>query len=405
LYMHAEQALIKAIAREQGSGTEHSREIKRILAEHSIDWDLFKQLIIYHQLFPLAYSNLKDFTEFLPQGLSAFLKNNSYATLQRAHYLWREFTRIANAFAQSKVELVPIKGIAFLADIYQDTFFRPMVDIDILVQETDLLKAEAILYDLGHKKELRGLREEYWRENQYHIAFLKNNTRFMLRTELHWALDYKRKRRHLLPEIWQRLKEVQYDGKKIKSLSAEDTLFSLALHCRRFGENLCLKNVYDAILLMRKYKTNFDWDYCLAMSEKYEMRVTLFFLLEQMWFLSGQDIPEYVFTRLNISGLRKKIIRMFIEKNTFSIEKIAGSKDIYLKLHFLLYDSILEPLAYIMDIPQEQFAKFYGLKVYSNKTEFFYRWRLLYIFFKSASNLLRSFLYKKRMKYGKIPLK
>lgn len=403
LYMNAEKRLIKAIAREPASRTEHHIEIESILAENNIDWDLFKQIISYHQLIPLVYLSLKNFSASLPPHFSQFLRNNSYYTLQRSHYFWKEFMRIANAFEESAVALVPIKGVAFFADIYQDTFSRPMVDIDLLVRETDFLKAEAILHDLGYEKELHGLKEEYWRENQYHIVFSKNNAGFMLYVELHWALDYKRKGRHLLPEIWQRLREVQLYGKKIRSLSAEDTLLSLALHSRRFGESLCLKNVYDAILLIRKYKTNFDWDYCLSMSEKYGLRVTLFFLLEQMRFLSDQDIPEYVFTRLNIPGFKKKIIRMFMERNTFSIEKIAGQKDTYLKLHFLLYDNFLEPLAYIVDIPHEQFAKFYELKAYSNKAEFFYRWRLLYIFFKSGSNLLRSFLYKKRTEYDKMP--
>lgn len=388
MYMNAEKRLIKAILKESALRTEHDIEIERILAENSIDWDLFKQLIIYHQLFPIAYLSLKNSSTSLPPGLIEFLRNSSYYTLQHSYYFWREFAQIANAFEQSAVTLVPIKGIAFLADIYQDILFRPMVDMDLLVQEADLLKAETILHNLGYKKELQGLKEQYWRENQYHIVFSKNNARFKLLVEMHWALDYKRKRRHLLPEVWQRLRDVQYGGKKIKSLSPEDTLLALALHSRRFGENLCLKNVYDAALLMRKYGVNFDWDYCLAMAEKYNMRVTLFFLLDQMRFLSGQDIPEYVFNRLNIPGLRKKIIRRFIAKNTFLMKKLVRRKDIYLKLHFLLYDSVLEPLAYIINIPSEQFAKFYGLKAYSNKAEFLYRWRLLYIFFKSALNLL-----------------
>ncbi|TAM38444.1 hypothetical protein EPN54_04250 [bacterium] len=377
--MNAAGALIKELAGAQALSTEQEPGIREILAEDSIDWDLFTQLIVYHQLIPLAYLRLKNLIGLLPPGLAKLIKNNSYSTLRQTHHLWREFVRIGYVFEQSAVTLVPIKGVAFLADIYQDTFFRPMVDIDLLVQEKEFLKAEEILLNLGYKKDLHGLGEEYWKENQYHIAFLKNNPSFILRVELHWALDYKRKNRHILPEIWQRLREVQYDGKKIKLLSPEDSLFSLALHSRRFGENLCLKNVYDAILLLRKYGTGFDWDYCLAMSEKYNMRVTLYFLLAQMQFLSCQNIPGYVLKKLNISALRKKIIRMFISRNTFFLKKLLQHKNVYLQLHFLLHDNILEAAAYIINIPKEQFAKFYGLKMFCDKTDFLYRWRLLYI--------------------------
>jgi hypothetical protein len=377
--MNAEQRLIKEIAREPVSGVEHDIAIEEIIADKSIDWGLFKQLITYHHLIPLAYLRLKDFIDLLPAGSAKFIKNNSYNTLKHAHYYWREFAQILDLFEQSAVTLVPIKGVAFLADIYQETFLRPMVDIDILVREKELSKAEAILLGLGYKKDLRGLKEEYWRQDQYHIAFSKNNGNFMLLVELHWALDYKRKKRHLLPEIWQRLRDVRYDGKIIRLLSPEDSLFSLALHSRRLGENLCLKNVYDAILLMRKYEADFDWDYCLSMCEKYDMRVTLFFLLAQMQFLSGYTSPEHVLKKLNILALRKKIIRMFIAKNTFSMKKLLQHKNLYLQLHFLLHDSFIESSAYVINIPREQFAKFYGLEAYSKKTEFLYQWRLPYV--------------------------
>ncbi|MFA5117358.1 MAG: nucleotidyltransferase family protein [Candidatus Omnitrophota bacterium] len=377
--VNAEQEFLKEIARGPALKTGPDTKIEAIFADNNINWDVFKQLIIYHQLIPLAYLRLKDLIGSLPAELAGFIKNNSYATLQRSHRFWREFTRIAGAFERSAVTLVPIKGVAFLADIYQDTFLRQMVDIDLLVQEEGYSHAEAILLDLGYKKELHGFKEEYWRENQYHIAFLRNNSSVMHRVELHWALDYKRKKRRLLPEIWQRLRDIQYDGKIIKLLSPEDSLFSLALHSRRFGENLCLKNVYDAILLMRKHEERFDWDYCLAMSEKYDMRTTLFFLLVQMQSFSGYAVPEHILKKLDIPALRRKAIRMFIARNTFSIKKLLRRNDIYLQLHFLLHDNILESLAYAINVPREQFAKFYGLKAYSKKTGFLYHWRFLYI--------------------------
>ena len=383
--MKIEQVLIKEIAREPALRTEYRRKIEKILAEKAINWRFFKRIIFYHQLIPLTYLNLKDFYALIPRGIVNFLKNNTYSTLQRSHYFWREFLLITDAFQQSSVTPVPIKGVAFLADIYQDTFLRNMVDIDVLVQQENFLKAERVLLGLGYKKELLGLKEEYWRDEQYHIVFSKSNAGFTIIVELHWAMDYKRKKRHILPEIWQRLRDIQYGGRKIKVLSPEDSILSLALHLRRFGDILSLKNVYDGILIMRKYQANFDWDYCVAMSDKYAMRVTLFFLLAQMQFLSGYNIPKYVLKRLNISWLRKKVIRAFIAKNTFSIQDSTRSKYVFLQLHFLLYDSILEPVTFIINIPREQFAKFYGLKAYSDRAEFFYRWRIIYIFIKFFS--------------------
>jgi hypothetical protein len=164
--MNSARALIKDLVRYPALNTGHELEIKRIPADNSVDWDLFRQLIIFHQLIPLVYLKLNDFLEILPVELVKLIKNTSYSTLKCSHCYWREFVRIAHAFEQSAVTFVPIKGVAFLVDIYQDTFLRSMVDMDLLVQENEFSKAEGILLDLGYKKDLHGLREEYWKENQ-----------------------------------------------------------------------------------------------------------------------------------------------------------------------------------------------------------------------------------------------
>jgi hypothetical protein len=188
----------------------------------------------------------------------------------------------------------------------------------------------------------------------------------------------------VLDELWDRTKEIDADGKKIKLLSAEDALFSLALHNRRFGKSLNIKYAVDLILLLNKYAPQFDWDYVLSRCRKYSLCAPVFFSLYQAEFLSDLNIPEYVLKELKIPRWKKILIQRFIEKNTFplKIKTLSLNKNLYLKSHFLLYDSLWEPVSYILNIPQEQFAKYYCLKPYTKKTTFLYRNRLFYMLFK-----------------------
>lgn len=372
-----EANLVKLIIRAMLDGKKEG--IKDLLGRYSINWESFKELIIYHDLVPFAYSASKDLNLFLPQNLMEFLMNNYYCAMVRCEQLWQEFLRILTAFEKTGVLLLPIKGVALLKDIYKGKSIRPMTDIDLLVKEEDLPKAEAVFYDLGYRKELFGLKQEYWRKRQCHITFYRKEDERLPFVELHWAIDFKRRNRTVLPQLWTRIREINADGRRIKLLSPEDTLFSLALHNRRLGRTLCLKNIYDAVLLLNKYAVDFDWNYCLDVSRKYNICSTLFFALYQIKFLSVVDIPEYVWKGLNIPAWKKGITQRFIEENTFLVEKNRNVKDLYLKSHFLLYDSLWEPVDYILNIPKEQFAKFYGLKPYDSKTNLFYRNRLLYI--------------------------
>ena len=355
-----------------------------------IHWQRAKDLIIYHDLTPFAYLALKDFDSFLPGDLREFLENNYYCAVVRCQHLWGEFLRISSVFERAGITLVPIKGLALLADIYTQMPIRPMTDIDLLVKEADLPRAEALFCDLelGYRKEMYGLKEEYWRKSQCHIAFYKKEEEKLPFVELHWALDFKRKKRNILPEIWARIREIDADGAKIKLLSPEDTLFSLALHNRRLGRTLSLKNAYDIILLLDKYNRGFDWGYVLETSRIHDMRSSVYFILYQAKLLAETNIPEYVWKGLRLTAYKRSTIRNFIEKNTF-LPKNLQNKNLYLKSHFLLYDNLQEPIKYILNIPLEQFAKFYGMNTYDEKTLLVYKRRFFYILVKFIKDKLQ----------------
>jgi hypothetical protein len=281
------------------------------------------------------------------------------------------------SFRENNLVIVPIKGMALLEDIYSNLSLRSMCDVDLLTQEKDISKAEKIFSQSGYQKELLGFREDYWRKRQYHLSFKKESLRVPIMVELHWALDYKRKE-NILPQLWSRLRKIKIDNQEIYLLSPEDTLFSLALHNRRLGQALCLKNIVDLALLLNKYK-DFDWDYVLKTAKEGRMRTTVFFILAQAKMFLGLKLPASVENSFKPPYWKRRVIYKFIRKNTFLPPQKIKSKELYLESHFLLYDSLWEPIEYILKIPHEQFAKFYDLKPYAKKKRFFYKNRLIYI--------------------------
>jgi hypothetical protein len=367
-------------------------EINKLVNSCKFNWQKFIELISYHELVSFAYLVFKE-RSFLPPDLFNIFKRAYYYNLIRNQRMWKEFLRILAAFEYNKLSLLPIKGVSFLYDIYSQLPVRPMADIDVLVREEDLAKAEDIFCNLGYKKELHGFKEEYWRNEQCHFAFSNGENKDAFSVELHWSLDFKRKGRAILPEIWERTRVITVDNRKIRLLSPEDALFSIALHNRRFGKPLCLKYVYDTILLLEKYSSTFDWDYVFRMCREYETFSPVYFILYQTKLLFAIKSDCDIWKELKIPFWKRKVIHRFIEKNTFSsLQYLLAIKNLYLKSHFLLYDSLKEPVQYIFRIPKEQFAKFYALQPYDKKTDFFYRNRILYmplkaIFQKNGSNV------------------
>jgi hypothetical protein len=300
----------------------------------------------------------------------------------RDERIWREFLRLAASFDREGMALVPLKGTAFLADIYRRMPVRPMTDLDVLIEERHFAAAASLLSALGYRKELYGQKEEYWRNDQCHVSFTRPQEKDPFPVEVHWGIDFKRKGRALLPELWTRLRTVSVDGQSLRLLSPEDSLFCLALHNRRYGKTLCLKNAYDVVLMLHAYAASFDWDYLLRQSRIYELASTVFFILTQAKLLSDVPVPDAVWPALRVPAWKRGLIRRFIENNTFRAGR--KSKDLYLKSHFLLYDSFWEPVDYIIHIPKEQFANFYSLKSQDKRTDVLYRYRYAYIPFKAC---------------------
>lgn len=353
-------------------------EIEKILAQASVDWEYFNALLARHELSSFAHTCFKNYSPLLPSDEINLLKKSHYFVLAHIADLEKEFLEIADVFRNRGVDLLPLKGSAFLVDnMYGDkTGLRPMADIDILVKKEKYSQAEKLVETLGYQKEFCGLKEDYWRRKSYHIIFVKNkNGKTFSTLEIHWSLDYSRKI-VLLPFLWDRVRKLQVGDKEFALLSPEDTLFCLALHLRRFGNVLSLKSACDFARLLTKYK-DLNWDYILKEAKKGQMCASLYFRLIQANIFFDIQIPNLILNGLNLVNYKRRLIKGFILKDTFLVlDKTVGS--IFLKNYFLVYDNFLEPVSMIINMPQEQFAKFYRLTPYSIRTLLWHRLRFLY---------------------------
>jgi hypothetical protein len=342
------------------------------LPTDDISCEKFIEFVKFHNLFSLVFYRLKDASPDICQRIALKLRPSYLANISRNLHLWNEFLRIKNSFMENKIAMVPLKGIDILARFYSDFDLRSMSDVDVLIKEGQSAEAERVLLALGFQKECFGLKEEYWRLNHCNISFCKDRTT----VDVHWGLDFKRGQRDVLPAIWDRTRQVNAGNQEIMILSPEDAIFCFALHLRRFGNVLSLKQVLDSAQIIRQ-TTDFDWNYILEESRRGRMQATLYFILTQVSLFTDAPVPEDVLNSMQVSSWQKKLIKKFLLKYTFLIT--SPLKTNYLKAHFLLFDNVWEAILYLINIPHEQFCKYYVLKPYTTKAVILYRLRLFYM--------------------------
>lgn len=362
------------------------------LCSPNIDWERLNFILRYSELEAFLYVILKGKPSITPKRITDSLKDFYYSELFRYILLFQEFLQILKKAKENDILIIPIKGLSFSEEYYRRFGLRPLLDIDLLIKESELEKGVLLLENLGYKKLLLGATEEYWLNKQCHLEFIKNNENIPVLAELHWALDFKRyKNSAIIPNLWGRLRKTSSEGEDFFVLSPEDTLFSLALHQRRFGRVFNLKYVCDVGIILKE--ETLDWDYIFKTAFEEKIRASLYFLLFQAQFVLDIELNKYL-TKLKIPYWQRFLIAEVTKKYAFSARNITNFPYIYILCHLLLYDNIIYPIKYILNIPQEQFAKFYSLPLYSKKTYKIYRIRFFYSIYRLAKDSLEKFFKK-----------
>jgi hypothetical protein len=207
----------------------------RELAASEVDWEYLFLLARRHSVVPLLYLQLeRHASDLVPREKLSELKKHYLENSARNTILTAELCRLITLFAGSGIEAIPYKGPVLALFAYDNLALRRFVDLDIIVNKNDVLKARELLlaHDYAPAKSLSLSQQELLLHTQHNLQFSRDNNRLIV--ELHWEVAP-----HLFAEtvdaetLWQNLVTIDLNGTQVKTLSAEDLLFSLCVHGSR----------------------------------------------------------------------------------------------------------------------------------------------------------------------------
>jgi Uncharacterised nucleotidyltransferase len=254
----------------------------RELAANEIDWEYLFLLARRHSVVPLVYLQLdRHVSNFVPAEKLRELKQHYFENSARNTILTDELCRLITLFAESGIEAIPYKGPVLALFAYDNVSLRRFVDLDVIVKRNDVLQAREILLSQGYtpSKSLSLSQQELLLRTQHNMQFSRDR----LIVELHWEVAP-----HLFAStvdadsLWQNLVTINLNGTRVKTLSAEDLLFSLCVHgSRHLWERLGW--ICDVAELLARH--DFDWDALLrraANAESDRMFLLGLYLAEQL---------------------------------------------------------------------------------------------------------------------------
>jgi hypothetical protein len=193
----------------------------------------------------------------VPQKIQLQLTLFNKANAQKNLIFTGELLRLLDLFRQNAIPIAAFKGPVLALSVYGDVSLREFCDLDVIVHEADLSKAEDILTARGY--------QAYFPDRDYRSAFVSYQGQYAFRhskpeisVDLHWRLSNKG-----LPfppqlaEIWPRLDQVTIANRTVPTLAHVDLALFLAAHGTKEGWRSLLW-VCDFAEFLRKYQ-DIDW--------------------------------------------------------------------------------------------------------------------------------------------------
>lgn len=190
--------------------------------------------IITFHIAPQVYQLLKQQERLgsLPSSFHDRLKLKYEETARTNLYIQYENARILRALEESGIPVIPLKGVLFAKKYFGHIGARVTSDIDLLLQESDMKRAEACIRELGFTCEEKQIRAHFHRSYSKPIA----GSQHSLAVELHWGLLMRGTSRLDIAPFW--LEAVPLKSYKlVMELSDYHQFYMICLHGWKHGLN------------------------------------------------------------------------------------------------------------------------------------------------------------------------
>jgi hypothetical protein len=289
----------------------------------SLDWHQVLRLAEHHNVTPLLYQALRGEAGRIPKAILAELQARFEGIARKNLRFTAELIKILNCLESHGIPAIPFKGPTLAESVYGNIALREFSDLDILVYQSDFLRAKEAVRDLGYVPgwKLTAAQEQAYLASGYECSFDGPAGRNLL--ELQWrilpafyAVEFD------FAELFARAGHVSIGDKSVLALSAEDLLLSLVTHAAKHAWiRLCwLRDIAGA-----SQSPLLHWGRVLQHAKKLGIERILRVSLRLCHLLLHADVPRFaeVPDDSEIAALTDRIAREMLHSEECSTESLS----------------------------------------------------------------------------------
>jgi len=294
--LSSEKRLLLCCARTQLSPT-FAKEIRELTAG-ALDWNYLFADAAQNSLRPLLARHLSACAaELVPPQQLKRLADAVRANTARCLILTAELIQVMDRFREAGIPAVPYKGPVLAVQAYEDVTLREFEDLDIVLRQQDMARANEIITSLGYRGKFPWVLSpgagsalvpgEYQYSDRLRRMVLELHTERTLR---HFPLPPD------LDDLARRLVPVFLSGHEIRTFAPEDALVMLCIHGAKdfWGK---ISWIADIAELIRACPT-MDWDAAFRRADSWNARRIVHFGLALASEVLGAQLPDEIATRV-----------------------------------------------------------------------------------------------------------
>ena len=222
-----------------------------------IDWNVVSDIAYAHCVAPLLHGGLGILGLAVPEPAREALKRAYVANAAHNAAVFRALVAVLGALAADGIDVVALKGAGLAETVYRDRALRQMNDVDLLVRQDDLERAERALRRAGFELEPGPRTPEELKEIHHHWRFRGVAD---VPIELHWRLDPPGWPWRIdLDAIRARAVRTSIAGAPGRVSTPEDLLITLPLHVCRHRFRGGLISLCDIAAIVAFHGERIDW--------------------------------------------------------------------------------------------------------------------------------------------------
>jgi Uncharacterised nucleotidyltransferase len=274
----------------------------REIVSQPLDWDFLFLDAAENSVTPLLCAHLlAAASDLMDSERTAQLEGFRRALTMRNLVIAAELIAILNLFRDAQIQAIPYKGPVLAEQAYGDLTLREFEDLDLVLRQRDMAKANEIIISLGYAPKYSWILAENAPSAVVPGEYNYRDDRRRMMVELHTE----RTLRHfpLAPDIddlAKRLVTVLFSGHSVETFGAEDGLVLLCIHgSKDFWERLSW--AADVAQFVRS-QPQLNWSECYRRADRFGARRMLHLGLALAIRLFEVELPAEVLGKIHGDG-------------------------------------------------------------------------------------------------------